>query len=72
MHKAESSPRSSATDDDTAATPRWVKVFGVITVVLVMLFLILMFTRGPGGGGPGDHNPFRHFGGQAHLEGPYA
>jgi hypothetical protein len=73
MQMAESSPspRSNITDD-TATTPRWVKVFGIITVVVVVLFLILMFTRGPGGRGPGGHNPFRHFGGHADSEGPYA
>jgi ABC-type transporter Mla subunit MlaD len=42
--------------------PRWVKVFGVIALVVVLLFVILMFTRGPGGRG---HTPSRHFGGQA-------
>lgn len=40
-------------------TPRWVKVFGMITIILVLLFVILMFTRGPGGRGhgPGLHVP---------------
>ena len=39
--------------------PRWVKVFGMITIVLVLLLIILMFTRGPGGRGhgPGLHAP---------------
>jgi len=46
--------------ESTTATPRWVKVFGIIALVVVLLFIILMFTRGPGG-----HTPFRHFGGQA-------
>jgi uncharacterized membrane protein len=36
-------------------TPRWVKVFGIIAFVVVLLFVILMFTRGPGGHGPGRH-----------------
>lgn len=35
--------------------PRWVKVFGIIALVVVLLFLFLMFTRGPGGHGPGRH-----------------
>jgi hypothetical protein len=42
-------------------TPRWVKVFGIIALVVVLLFVFLMFTRGPGGHGPGDrggsHDP---------------
>jgi len=45
-------------DGETApGAPRWVKVFGIIAIVIVLLFLILMFTRGPGG----RHGPGRHF-----------
>jgi hypothetical protein len=47
---------SSDTGDDTSSTPRWVKVFGIIALVVVLLFVILMFTRGPGG----HHGPGRH------------
>jgi hypothetical protein len=36
-------------------TPRWAKVFGIIVGVVVLLFVILLFTRGPGGHGPGMH-----------------
>jgi hypothetical protein len=50
------SSSSSNTGDDTVSTPRWVKVFGIIALVVVLLFLIMMFTRGPGGG----HGPSRH------------
>jgi hypothetical protein len=46
---------NSGTGDDTG-TPRWVEVFGIITFVVILLFLIMMFTRGPGGG----HGPSRH------------
>jgi hypothetical protein len=42
--------------DDTAGAPRWVKVFGIIALVVVLLFLVLMFARGPGG----RHGPSRH------------
>jgi hypothetical protein len=51
-------PDSSDAGDDTG-TPRWVKVFGTIFLVVVLLFVILMFTRGPGGRGhgPGLHVP---------------
>lgn len=36
-------------------TPRWVKVFGIITLVLILLFvLMLLFGRG-------HHGPSRHF-----------
>jgi hypothetical protein len=33
-------------------TPRWVKVFGIIVLVVLALFAILLFT---GGHGPGRH-----------------
>ena len=32
-------------------TPRWVKVFGAVGIVVVVLFLLLHL----GGGGPGRH-----------------
>jgi hypothetical protein len=40
----------------TTGTPRWVKVFGVIALVLVVLLVILMLT------GRGNHGPGRHAG----------
>ncbi len=39
----------------TAGTPRWAKVFGIIALVLVLLFAILLLTGGGGGHGPGRH-----------------
>lgn len=36
-------------------TPRWVKIFGIIALVVVLLVLILLFTNAPGGHGPGRH-----------------
>jgi hypothetical protein len=38
--------------DPSAGTPRWVKVFGLIAVVLVVLFVVLLVT--------GRHGPSRH------------
>jgi hypothetical protein len=32
--------------------PRWVKVFGIIALVVLVLFVVLLFT---GGHGPGRH-----------------
>jgi hypothetical protein len=46
-------------------TPRWVKVFGVIGLVVVLLFVILLVTGGPGGHGPGRHTPAGAKGGHA-------
>jgi hypothetical protein len=40
-------------DDDNPSTPRWVKVFGIIALVVILLLVILFFTRG-------SHGPGRH------------
>jgi hypothetical protein len=40
-------------DTDTAGTPRWVKVFGIIALVVVVLVVVLLVI----GGG---HGPSRH------------
>jgi len=40
----------------TILTPRWVKVFGITVIVLVLLFGILHLT-GNSLGGPGGHTP---------------
>jgi hypothetical protein len=54
-------PPSPRTDDDTGVrpdresttgTPRWVKVFGIIALLLVLLFVIALLT--------GNHGPGRH------------
>lgn len=56
--------RSNNDTANDAGTPRWVKVFGAVFVVVVVLFLILLFTRGahrPRGHGlrgtPSGHTP---------------
>jgi hypothetical protein len=41
-------------DIPTAGTPRWVKVFGIIALVLVVL-IVVMLVIGRGGHGPGRH-----------------
>jgi hypothetical protein len=38
-------------------TPRWVKVFGIIALVLILLFVIMMLTGRGGRHGPGRHIP---------------
>lgn len=43
------------TGADSDSTPRWAKVFGIIFLVVALLFVVLMFTRGPGGHGSGGH-----------------
>ena len=52
--------------ESTTGTPRWVKVFGIIAAVLVLLFVIVMLT-GVGGHGPGRHTPSGDPGGQTPL-----
>lgn len=47
--------------DDTA-TPRWVKVFGIVALVVVLLFVGLLLIGGPGGHGPRRHLPSGHSG----------
>jgi ABC-type transporter Mla subunit MlaD len=44
-------------DTQTAGTPRWVKVFGIIALVVVVLFVVMIIA------GRGDHGPGRHTGG---------
>jgi hypothetical protein len=39
----------------TAGTPRWVKVFGIVVLLLVLLFVVLRLT-----GVGGQHGPARH------------
>jgi hypothetical protein len=39
-----------------AGTPRWVKVFGAAVLVVLLLFVVLLVARGPGGHGPGRHS----------------
>lgn len=42
--------------EPAAGTPRWVKVLGILVLVLALLALIMTVVRGPGGGhGPGRH-----------------
>ena len=38
-------------------TPRWVKVFGVVALVVAVLFVVLVLTGRGGGHGPGRHAP---------------
>jgi hypothetical protein len=39
------------------STPRWVKVFGIIVIVLVLLFVVVLVTGLGGEHGPGRHMP---------------
>jgi hypothetical protein len=48
-------------DTQTAGTPRWVKVFGIIAL-LVLLLVVVALLLGKGGHGPGRHTPGGHTG----------
>ena len=39
-----------------AGTPRWVKVFGIVALVVVVLFIVVLLVGG-GEHGPGRHSP---------------
>lgn len=60
MHKGDPPPYAETDEDapdrvSTAGTPRWVKVFGLVLLLLVLLFVILRLT-----GVGGQHEPSRH------------
>ena len=43
--------------ETTTTIPRWVKVFGLAGIVLVLLFIILHLTGNSPFSGPGAHTP---------------
>jgi hypothetical protein len=43
-------------NESRPATPRWVKVFGIVTLVIVVLVVLLLVVGG------GSHGPGRHTG----------
>jgi len=48
-------PDSREQTSGDAGTPRWVKVFGIVALVVILLLVILLLI-GPGGHGPGMHS----------------
>ncbi|MDO0930698.1 hypothetical protein QQY66_02995 [Streptomyces sp. DG2A-72] len=46
----------------SGGTPRWVKVSGLVALVVVLLVVVMLLI-------PGNHGPGRHLGGQAALVG---
>jgi ABC-type transporter Mla subunit MlaD len=48
-------------ETQTAGTPRWVKVFGIIALLLLLLVVIALLV-GKGDHGPGRHTPRGHTG----------
>ncbi len=57
-HDSHGGTRVGSDSEPTTSTPRWVKVFGLIALVLVSLFVILHLTgRGLGGHMPPSGDP---------------
>jgi hypothetical protein len=56
-HSAPSTESKGNTGDDNDRTPRWVKVFGSIVIVLILLFVIMHLTGVIGHHGPSRHMP---------------
>ncbi|KRE30632.1 hypothetical protein [Paenibacillus sp. Soil522] len=50
-------------EDRPPSTPRWVKVVGIIVLVLVMLFVIMKLA-----GVGGNHGPMRHMQSSSGIE----
>lgn len=46
---------AEADRESGSGTPRWVKVFGIVALLVALLVAILLLTVGPGGHGPGRH-----------------
>jgi hypothetical protein len=40
--------------EEVPGTPRWVKVFGAVALVVIVLFVVLLVAKG------GEHGPGRH------------
>ena len=59
MSQTHVGPDRGSTTSTPPSTPRWVKVSGIIVIVLVLLFVILHFTglAGDGMHGTGGHMP---------------
>ena len=49
--------------DELRSTPRWVKVFGIIVLVAVLLVVVILVTDIGGEHGPGRHIPSGDAGG---------
>jgi len=54
MLQTEANPDRESTIGRPPSTPRWVKVSGIIVIVLILLVGIMMFASG------GEHGPSRH------------
>ncbi len=54
MSQSHVKPDHDSTTSTPPDTPRWVKVFGLVIAIVILLFVILLFVGG------GSHGPRRH------------
>ena len=57
MSQSQGTGERGSTASGPPGMPRWVKVFGIIFIVLVLLAGIILITGIGGEHGPGRHNP---------------
>ena len=57
MSQTHEGPDRGSTASTPPSTPRWVKVFAIIVIVLVLLIGIMLLTGVGGEHGPGRHMP---------------
>jgi hypothetical protein len=55
MSQAHVEPDRKSTSSMPPRTPRWVKIFAIITIILILLLVVLTLIDGGGGHGPGRH-----------------
>ncbi len=69
-HDADGDSLAERGRESITGTPRWVKAFGIILSTVVLLALILLFTRDSGRGhGPSRHTSPEGTGGRTPAEG---
>ena len=61
-------PDQNGSAERDVGTPRWVKIFGAIALVVGLVFIIMFVVRGPHR--PGQHGRSRHMGAEI-VVGPY-
>ena len=61
-------PERNRVDERDVGTPRWVKIFAAIALVVGLLFIIMFVVRGPHR--PGQHGPSRHMSAET-VDGQY-
>lgn len=57
MSQSQHAPERKSTASGPPSMPRWVKAFGIIFIILVLLAAVILITGIGGEHGPGRHNP---------------